>query len=236
MAQEFDQNAQVLEGHMTEIKALLAEISSNTKSGAGGGGGGGGSVGPSGRGGRSAITGGSAKRGGGFGGALKNKLLGKAPFAVQAGAALGGAINEAVVKPAKKIAQDTIFNGARNAANFGLGSNAFQGAFNQAKSNIPIIGQGVSRVLDPINRAAQRTNAVTSIIARGGGVITDKDRAMLGNQMLKEEQRAQKDIIKNQEFFGKKMGSDETTAEVNKELSMQVGRLSDVITAMFQGG
>jgi len=30
MAQEFDQNAQVLEGHMTEIKALLAEISSNT--------------------------------------------------------------------------------------------------------------------------------------------------------------------------------------------------------------
>lgn len=234
MAQEFDQDAQLLERHMTEIKALLAEISSNTKKGIGGGGGG--SVGPSGRGGRSAIAGGSAKRGRGFGGALRRKLIGTGSIAGIAGGVVGGAINEAAVKPLKKIAQDTIFNGARNAANFGLGSNAFQGAFNQAKSNIPIIGQGVSRVLDPINRAAQRTNAITSLIARGGGVISAGDRKQLFEQFNIEEKRAQKETEAVQKLAGTKIGSDETTAAVNQELAMQIGRLSDVISASFQGG
>jgi hypothetical protein len=235
MAAEFDQNAQLLDRHMTEIKSLLSEISSNTKRGATGSGGGG-SVGPSGKGGRSAIAGGSARRGRGFSGALSRKLLGKAPLAIQAGAAVGGAIKAAVVDPIKKATKEFVLGGVRNAANFGSDANAFQGAFNAAKSNIPIIGQGVSRVLDPINRAAQRTNAVTSMIARGGGVITDDERAQLGNRMLKEEQRAQKDIIKNQKFFGQKAGSDETTAAVNKELIAQLGRLIDAIGSLFGGG
>jgi hypothetical protein len=230
MADEFDQNAQMMEQHANEIKALLTEIVSNTKKG---GGGGGGALGGKARG---AIAGGSARKSGGFGGALSRKLLGKAPLAVQAGAAVGGAIQDAVITPAKKIIKDTIFNGARNAANFGLGSNAFQGAFNQAKANIPIIGQGVSRVIDPINRAAQRTNAITSMIARGGGAISDADRNELFQRFKLEETRAQKETIAVQKLAATDLGSDETTAAINDELSAQISRLSDVISSSFGGG
>lgn len=241
---EFDESRQLIEQGIAEIKELLTSIDTNTKNmGGAGGRAGPGGAGGAGGGGSSALAGGFARRAGArgfagkFGGALQRKLIGRAGGPVGALAAgAAGAIGAAVIDPARKIAKDTIFNGMRNAASFGAGVNPFQGAFNQAKKNIPIIGQGVSRVLDPLQRAASRTNAITSLIARGGGAISAEDRESIFDRFKLEEQRAQKETIEVQKLLATEIGSEETTNAVNEELSAQIGRLSDAITSTFGGG
>jgi len=239
---EFDESRQLIEASIDEIKQILQSIDSNTKA-APGGSQGPAAAGGAGAGGSSALAGGFSRRagmrgfGGKIGGALSRKLIGRAGGPAGALAAgVAGAADQAIITPAKKILKDTIFNGFRNAANFGADSNPFQAAFNQAKSNIPIIGQGVSRVTDPLKRAAARTNAITSLIARGGGQITDEGRRETFERFVREEKRAQKETIAVQKMLTKELGSEETTSAVDQELSAQIGRLADAITAAFGGG
>ena len=237
---EFDESRQLIEQGVAEIKELLTSIDTNTKNmGGAGGRAGPGGAGSAGGGGSSALAGGFARRAGArgfsgkFGGALSRKLIGRAGGPVGAlaeGAA--GAVGAAV-----KMTKDTIFQGDRNAANFGAGSNPFQAAFNtQFKGAIPIIGQGVSRVVDPLKRAASRTNAITSLIARGGGAISAGDRESIFDRFKLEEQRAQKETIAVQKLLTTEIGSEETTSAINAELIAQIGRLSDAIISSFGGG
>lgn len=217
-----DSNREILKAELEPIKQALAEIAGALKTG-----GGPATRGSSGPGGRSALAGGSAKRGRGFGGSLKNKLLGKAPFAAQAGAAVGGAVLGAI-QPLKKIASDTVFNGLRLGARFGTEVNPFTSAFNSAKA---LFSQGAADVADPIKRAAQRTNAVTALIARGGGKIDDPFRQLLFNENLRQENLAQKETKKVELMSAKKLGSEKTSNEMTAELLKEFRNLADVLKA-----
>lgn len=197
----------------------------------------------------SAASGGFSRRlsaralgGGGVGGSFGNGFasaaglrgLGSAAgIAGLAGATVAGAIDAAVVQPAKKIVKDGIFNGLRSGAQFGSEVNPFRGSFTQALSKIPIIGQGVDFVTDPIKKAAQRTAGITTLIARGGGQIDEGLRKQLFDRFKGEEQRAAEEQRKVEKLAARDLGSDETRSAVNAELSAQIGRLADSITSAF---
>ena len=216
----------------------LREIKQQTRSSGGGG------IGVSG----SAASGGFSRRlsaralGGGAGGAFGNGfagaaglrgLGGAAGIAGLAGATVAGAIDAAVVQPAKKIVKDTVFNGLRSGAQFGSEVNPFRGSFTQALSKIPIIGQGVDFVTDPIKKAAQRTAGITTLIARGGGNISSELRGQLFDRFKAEEQRAAQETRKVEKIAARDLGSEETQSAVFAELGAQISRLADSISASF---
>ncbi len=246
MPSEDEQLKQLAQQELEPIRGLLEEIAKNTSetatatsssgSRAGGGTGGLGS--------KSALSGKLASRAGLGGAALRAGLGaagagalagGPAGLAIGAAATVGGAFKSAVVKPASKIVKDTVFNGLRTAGRFGSGVNAFQGSFNQALSNIPLIGSSaVGDVLDPIKRAGQRTSAITSLVARGGGAVSDEFREKLFEKFKGQEKRAQAEGKAVDKIVATESGSVETTAEIYANLSSQFTNLIGAIQGLSQ--
>lgn len=235
----------VLNNALAPVVQELREIKNLSRSGSVGGGSIGmsssGAIGGASRGLASrAIGGGGAGAGGFAAGALGRLGLGgvtPAGLAVAAGASVAGAIDEAVFQPAKKIAKDTIFNGLRNAAQFGPGSNPFRGAFNQALQYIPIVGQSSTDfVLDPIKKAGQRTAAITTAIARGGGRVDDQLRQSIFDPILRQENKAAAEQREVERLVGKTLGSDETSQKLNAEILAELKNITASIKSVVSSG
>lgn len=233
---------------MAEVEAILGRIENQSRSAIGAGGSGSsGSIGV----GAASLSGGGARAravsgaGGGLGSAFAQGAagrlglagLGPAGIAAAAGASVAGAIDDAVMRPIKNIAKDTFFNGLRNASQFGPDSNPFRGAFNQALKHIPLIGkESVDRVVSPIEKASQRTAAITTAIARGGGQVDDAARQGLFGEFLRQERSAQKELQAVEKLGATEIGSQETQTAIFRELSTALNNLTATLLGRSSAG
>lgn len=127
---------------------------------------------------------------------------------------------------------DTVFNGTRNIQNFGTDANGFRAALNESRGSGTPAGQ---RVIDPIKRAGQRTAAITGLIARGGGTVSDEDRKALFDRFKLEEQRAEKEKFAVDRLTTQTLGSKETTSELGLALKAEADRVINALKTIFVG-
>jgi len=141
------------------------------------------------------MSGGPPAARGGMGGV---GLGAGAALAGPAGAALGFAEN-AAMKAGRDFAMDTGLGVASKGAKFGFGGNgvSFSDAVTSsalsAAEGLPIVGDAVSSVTDPLKRAAGRTAGITTAIARAGGKVDPEMRKALYQNTASEEVRAERE-------------------------------------------
>ena len=223
-----EQQERVDEQRQEQMITLLQQIAENTKSGIGGTGGPG-AIGGGGSG--TAISGGKSRRVGQSSGPDLSSLGGGPVGAIAA--KIGAGVDKTIISPTKSVFAKSIGESFADDVRFGDDAPGFRSSFNRNAANLPFVGRQVSDVTDPLKRAGQRTNAITGMIARGGGVVSDEDRKALFERNLAEERRAQTESIAVEKLTKTELGSDSTNAAVDDSINKGFDRLINVILGIF---
>ena len=182
------------------------------------------------RGSRLGAATGFAAGGGGAGGAalgVAGALAGGgAGLALQAlDRTVGFAVN-ATLKQGERFVRDTGLRFASTQLRFGApgrgglsAQTSFQEAAIRSFSQVPLVGFAASEALEPIDKAAQRTGAITTRIARAGGKISEQERKLLFETFAAEEERATAENRKVQALAAKEAGSDKTLGKVGANIA-----------------
>lgn len=236
MTRTSEQQARADEQRNEQMINLLSQIAENTKNTIGGPSGGPGVAGGQSTG--TAVEGGKTRRvgqpntGPDAGNGLLAGLGGPAAIAAQ----VGGGVEKFLTGPIRRVYAQSLGQGFSDSVNFGQGfGEARQGALNENKSALPVVGKGVARVIDPIKAAGARTSAITGLIARGGGVVSDEDRKALFERNLAEEKRAEKETFKVEKLTKSEIASDRTTADVEAAINRGFDRMLAILSGIVGG-
>lgn len=215
-----------------QMVSLLQEIANNTRQGLAVSGGAG-AVGGQGTG--TALAGGKTRR-------IGQSSPGPDIGAVAGGPAgliasqIAGGVDKTLVKPTKSVFAQSIGQTFRDQVRFGGDTGGFRSNFNRNAANLPFVGGLVSDVVDPKARAAQRTNALVSLISRGGGAVSDEGIQDFYQRNLAEEERAQAASKRVERITKQDLGSNESNQRVDEAIGRGVDRIIDAMTNLFSGG
>lgn len=145
----------------------------------------------------------AAEAGGGGGAAVAGSLVG-GPAGAAAGLLLDNPVTNAASRAARSFAVDTAIGVANDRALFGNGVSFSQSVTDnaiRAAASLPIFGDVVAQVADPVDAARARVTAIATTVARAGGKLGADELRGLTNAFLPEEQRAKQAETDVKEFF-----------------------------------